>query len=402
MRYLVKYLSCLALLCSVLPLGAQQKVPFTETGAPVAPTGLTVPPLPAEPIVYETGEGQNIRVVVVARGLSHPWSIAFLPDGNLLVTERDGRLRLIRDGVLDPNPVAGVPEARVNFISGLLDVILHPRFAENHYVYLSYNKPLSEDKATLAIARGQWDGKALTGTRDIFVTDPDASSTARLLFGRDGMLYMATYGTEPQNPNNHSHKVLRLTDEGKVPQDNPFVGKPGYKPEIYTLGHRSVTGMAVHPDTGEIWELEMGPNGGDELNILKSGANYGWDVVSLGRSYPGPWQSATFEKEGIERPVVYWTPSISVSGLTFYRGDKLPKWKGDVFVGGMRTGEIPGTGHLERILFNENMEELRRESLLVDLRRRIRDVKTSPNGYLYLLTDEEDGGVLRIEPAEQD
>jgi glucose/arabinose dehydrogenase len=398
MRLIIKIISVLLLLGQVPPVAAQRTVPL-ENNAPVAPTGLKVPPLPDRPVTYETAEGQNIRVVVVARGLAHPWSIAFLPDGGLLVTERDGRLRIIRNDVLDPDPVAGVPEARVNFISGLLDVVLHPRFAENRYVYLSYNKPLDQDKATLAVARGVWDGKALTGTRDIFVTDPDASSTARLVFGRDGMLYMSTYGVEPQNPNNHSHKVLRLTDAGKTPPDNPYVGKAGYKPEIYTWGHRSVTGMAVHPDTGEIWELEMGPNGGDELNILRPGANYGWDAVSLGRDYNGPWHSPVFEMQGFERPVLYWTPSISVSGLTFYRGDKLPQWKGDVFVGGVRFGEIPGTGLLQRILFNEKMEELRRENLLVDLRRRIRDVKTSPDGYLYVLTDETDGGVLRIEPA---
>jgi glucose/arabinose dehydrogenase len=187
-----------------------------------------------------------------------------------------------------------------------------------------------------------------------------------------------------------------------VPADNPFVFKPGQRPEIYTMGHRSSLGLAVHPGTGEVWQNENGPNGGDEINILKPGANYGWPIVSLGRVYSGPWQSASaiFYREGFEQPIVYWTPAIAVSGMTFYTGDRLPKWKGDVFVGSLREGEIPGTGHLERILFNEKMEELRRESLLQPLRQRIRDVRQGPDGLLYLLTDEDNGAVLRIEPAQ--
>jgi glucose/arabinose dehydrogenase len=186
-----------------------------------------------------------------------------------------------------------------------------------------------------------------------------------------------------------------------VPDDNPFVGKPGYKAEIYTLGHRSTLGLAVHPGTGQIWELEMGPNGGDEINALRPGANYGWPLVSLGRTYPGPWQAKQFQRDGFEDPVVFWMPSISTSGLAFYTGSRLEKWTGDVFVGGMRYGEIPGTGQLQRILFNENMEELRREPLLVELRQRIRDVRQGPDELLYLLVDDpDDGAVLRIEPAD--
>jgi glucose/arabinose dehydrogenase len=192
-----------------------------------------------------------------------------------------------------------------------------------------------------------------------------------------------------------------LKEDGTVPTDNPFVNKAGARPEIYTLGHRSSLGLALHPVTGEMWLNENGPNGGDEINILKRGANYGWPIVSYGRSYPGPWQNAKAAgHEGYEPPIVYWMPSIAVSGMAFYTGDKLPKWKGDVFVGSLRTGEIPGTGHLERILFNEKMEELRREYLLWDLGQRIRDVRQSPDGYLYLITDMQEGAVLRIEPAQ--
>jgi glucose/arabinose dehydrogenase len=217
------------------------------------------------------------------------------------------------------------------------------------------------------------------------------------------MLYMTVSGgppQAPQNPDTDGGKVLRLRGDGTIPDDNPFVGKPGHKPEVYTVGHRGSLGLALNPTTGEMWQNENGPNGGDEINVLKPGRNYGWPVVSYGRSYQGPWQSGTPRHDGFEPPVVYWMPAIAVSGMTFYTGDRLPKWKGDVFVGSMRTGEIPGTGHLERILFNEKMEELRRESLLTELRQRIRDVRQGPDGLLYVLTDAKPGSVLRIEPAE--
>ena len=381
---------------------AQQRVPVGNGGTPVAPTGIVVPALPAGPFTYHTAEGQDIRVVVHTRGLKRPWSLAFLRSGEMLVTERGGTLRVIRDGKLDPTPVAGVPAVQAVGLSGLFDIVLHPKFADNHFVYLSYNKPVAEGRAGLGVARGVWDGRALTNVRDIFVTT-DTSSVSRLAFGVDGKLYVSTFGSvgdNAQNTNSLAGKVLRLNDDGSVPADNPFVGKAGYKPEIFTLGHRSTLGLAVHPGTGAVWENENGPNGGDEINVLKPGANYGWPLVSLGRTYPGPWQSKGFSREGFEDPIVYWTPAIAVSGMAFYTGSKLAKWKGDVFVGGMRMGEIPGTGHLQRILFNENMEELRREMLLVDLRQRIRDVRQGPDELLYLLTDEDDGAVLRIEPAD--
>jgi aldose sugar dehydrogenase len=400
MRLVASCVAAAAMGSLVLPATAQRDVPF-RNDIPIAPTGIVVPPLPSEPIVYHTAEGQDIRVVIHTRGLKRPWSLAFLPSGEMLVTERGGQLRIVRGGVLDPQPVAGVPEVRAQGLSGLGDVALHPKFADNRFVYLSYNKPVAEGASGLAIARGVWDGRGLKDTRDIFTTT-DASSVSRLAFGRDGMLYASTFGgmgDNAQNPNSLAGKVLRLRDDGTVPPDNPFVGKAGYKPEIYTLGHRSTLGLAVHPTTGAVWENENGPNGGDEINILKPGANYGWPLVSLGRTYPGPWQSKGFSREGFEDPIVYWTPAIAVSGMAFYTGNKLPKWKGDVFVGGMRVGEIPGTGHLQRILFNQNTEELRREMLLVDLRQRIRDVRQGPDELLYLLTDEDNGVILRIEPA---
>jgi glucose/arabinose dehydrogenase len=388
----------------------QQKVEMMPgpLGIPVAPRGLWGKKLPEKPVEYDTAEGQRIRVVAITKALSFPWTIAFLPDGNMLVTERAGRLRIIRNGVLDPEPIAGVPAARNLGISGepgavhgFMDVILHPQFAQNRYVYICYTKPIDDKRQTTAIARGKWDGSALTEARDIFVGS-EGIGTARIAFGRDGALYMTTSaaaGNSAQDPNSQSGKVLRLKDDGTVPPDNPFAGKAGHLPEVYTLGHRSSLGLAVNPRTGDMWLNENGPNGGDEINVLKPGLNYGWPIVSYGRSYPGPWQTERPGHAGFEPPIVYWVPSIAVSGMAFYTGDRLPKWKGDVFVGSLRTGEIPGTGHLERILFNEKWEELRRESLLADLRQRIRDVKQGPDGLLYVVTDMEEGAILRIEPA---
>jgi len=401
MRITVSSAALAAFIGVAVPAVAQQTVPM-RNGIPVAPNGIAVPPLPDKPVVYHTAEGQDIRAVVYTRGLKRPWSIAFLPGGDMLVTERGGQLRLVhKDGTLDPMPVAGVPEVKAQGLSGLHDVALHPQFATNHFVYLSYNKPAATGPSPLGVARGVWDGHALTNVRDVFVA-PEAGGVSRLAFGRDGMFYVSTFGgmaDAAQKPDSYLGKVLRLRDDGTVPKDNPFVGKAGYKPEIYTLGHRSTLGLAMHPSTGAIWENENGPNGGDEINVLKPGANYGWPLVSLGRTYPGPWQSKGFSREGFEDPIVYWTPAIAVSGMTFYTGSKLAKWKGDVFVGSMRRGEIPGTGHLERILFNENMDELRRETLLADWQRRIRDVRMGPDELLYLLTDDDDGVIIRIEPA---
>lgn len=404
LRTIVKNLAAAIVLASV-PAAAQQTVPM-RNGIPVAPTGIPAVALPDKPVEYDTAEGQKIKVVVFTRGLSHPWSLAFLPDGRMLVTERAGRLRIVNaNGTLDPQPVAGLPAVRAQGLNGLMEVSLHPKFASNGFVYLTYTKLAGDEKdgkTVLALARGRWTGNALTDVRDIFVASPDASGPARLTWGRDDTLYMTTGGVNgnvAQDPNSDAGKVLRLRDDGSVPQDNPFVGKAGYRPEIYTLGHRSALGLATNPHTGEIWENENGPNGGDEINILKPGANYGWPLVSYGRTYPGPRQSEHPSDARFEDPFVVWVPSIAISGMAFYTGDRLPKWKGDVFVGGLRQGEVPGTGHLERVLFNEKMEELRREQLLVSMRQRIRDVRQGPDGLLYLLTDENDAAVLRIEPA---
>jgi len=366
----------------------------------------TVPRLPlgTGPFILDTAEQHRIRVVIVTRGLSHPWGLAFLPDGNMLVTERVGRLRLVRDGVLDPKPIGGVPEVYAKQLSGLMDVALDPKFSENRLVYLTYTKPVG-DKVTTALARGRWDGAVLSDVRDVFVADSiddGRAAASRIVFATDGTLYMTVGGTfdqRAQDPNSHGGKVLRLRDDGTAPPDNPFVGRTGYKPEIFSLGHRNALGLAIHPDTGAVWENENGPNGGDEVNLILPGRNYGWPVVSYGRQYPGPRVSEHAWQQGMEEPLVVWLPSIGISGMTFYSGDRFPGWRGNLFVGSMRAGELNYTGHLERIVFNGKFEELRRESILTELRQRIRDVRQGPDGLLYVLTEEEDGALLRIEPA---
>lgn len=393
---------CIACLFSAQGPQAQESVNSIFRRIPAPPPGVPVPPLPDSPWQYATAEGMDIEVSVLARGLNHPWAIASLPDGTLLISERDrGTLRVIRDGVLDPEPVAGLPKVRGGSWTGLLDVVPHPQFRENRLLYLSYNKPLSKDTAAIAIMRGIWDGGVLRNAEDIFVADAGVAGSSPLLFDRNGLLYVSFYGgsEDAQDLNQLRGKVLRLTEDGKVPSDNPFIGKPGVRPEIFTFGHRTIQRMVLHPETAVIWSLEMGPNGGEEVNILKPGANYGWPLVSLGRDYAGPWQSRYFQKEGYEDPVIYWMPSISVSSMSFYTGDQFPPWQGDLFVGGLRMGEIPATGHLQRIRFNARGEEIRRELLLMDLRQRIRGVHQGVDGLLYVLTDADDAAVLKIAPV---
>ncbi len=373
--------------------------------------GIAPVPLPDGPIVLDTAEQHKIRVVVVARGLSHPWGMTWLPNGDLLVTERPARLRLVRNGVLDPTPIAGLPPMHVRGLAGLLDVALHPKFAENKLVYFSYVKD-GEKGAATAVARGRLDGMKLDDVHDVFVTESwmkgndlgDGRFGSRLLFLKDGTL-LVTVGDRDradggQNPMDDFGKVVRVNDDGSIPKDNPFMGRAGYRPEIYTFGQRNQQGIAFNPVTGDVWASEQGPNGGDEINVIAAGKNYGWPYVSYGRKYAGPNQSDTPAKEGIEQPIVYWVPSIAVSGLSFYTGDKFPAWKNNAFVGAMRQGEIDRTGHIERIVFNDKWEEVRREQMLNELHQRIRDIRQGPDGYLYVLTEEDPGALLRIEPAE--
>ena len=387
-------------------------VAVVAPGQAQAPFGVPVPPLGPGPWVIDTAEQHKIRISVVARGLSHPWALAFLPDGNMLVTERDGRLRVVRDGVLDPTPIAGVPEVRTDGNGGLMDVAIHPEFADNRLVYLTYTKHAGDGRGSPALARGRLDDGALSDVRDLLVTeayDGNSGLNGRVAFGSDGKVYMSTGGRigevadvsrGAQNPMSLRGKILRLNDDGSVPSDNPFVGQADYRPEIYTLGHRNQLGLMLHPETGMLWNNENGPNGGDEINIILPGRNYGWPAVSFGRLYPGARVSEHPTREGMESPLVVWLPAIAVAGMAVYTGDLFPAWKGSVFVGSLREGGIPGTGHLQRIVFNHDTEEIRRESMLQELRQRIREVRQGPDDLLYLLTDdEEDGALLRIEPA---
>jgi aldose sugar dehydrogenase len=370
------------------------------------PIGVPVPPLGAGPFVFDTAEQHKVRVSVVVRGLSHPWAIAFLPDGGMLVTERPGRLRVIRNGKLDPTPIAGVPQVRTDGNGGLMDVALHPRFSENGLVYLTYTKPVEGGKGAPSLARGKLEGGALRDVRDLIVPDAyegNSGLNGRVVFGPDGMVYMSTGGNIAkiaQDPGSLRGKILRVRDDGSVPDDNPFHGRAGYRPEIYTLGHRNTLALITHPQTGALWSHENGPNGGDEINVIVPGRNYGWPLVSFGRDYPGPRISEHPTRDGFESPLVVWLPAIAVAGMAVYTGDRFPAWKGNVFVGSMMAGRIPGTGHLERVVFNEKTEEIRRESMLWELRQRIREVRQGPDGLLYLLTDEDDGALLRLEPAQ--
>jgi glucose/arabinose dehydrogenase len=366
--------------------------------------GVPVPPLGAGPWVFDTAEQHKIRVSVVTRGLSQPWAIAFLPDGGMLVTERPGRLRVVRDGVLDPHAISGVPEVRTDGNGGLMDVALHPNFSENGLVYLTYTKPVENGWGAPALAVGRLEAGALTEVRDLVVTEAyegNSGLNGRVAFGRDGKVYMSTggrVGDAAQDPMSLRGKVLRLEDDGTVPADNPFVNR-AYRPEIYTLGHRNTLGLMLHPQTGELWQHENGPNGGDEVNILAPGRNYGWPEISFGRNYSGDRITEHPTREGMESPLLVWLPAIAAAGMAVYTGDRFPAWKGNLFVGSLRQGGIPGTGHLQRIVFNERTEELRRESMLAELRQRIREVREGPDGLLYLLTAEDDGALLRIEPA---
>ena len=389
-----------------------------ETGRPVSERrnagpagamGVDAIALPAAPQVFDTAEQHKIRVTVVAKGFAHPWAVALLPDGSMLVTERDGGLRYVKSGEPHPLPVKGVPPVQVVSLWGLMDVALHPNFAENRLVYLSYMKPIGNRRATLAISRGRFDGTSLNDVTEIFTaTNPTTVASSRLAFGLDGSLYVTTTADDirAQDPREYGGKILRLRDDGSVPPDNPFAKRPGYLPEIYSLGHRSQVGVAVHPQTGALWSTEHGRQGGDEVNVIRPGRNYGWPIVSYGRDYGGARTSPTVWQDGFEQPLIVWVPSIGITGIAFYTGDRFPAWKGNVFVGGLQRGRISRTGRLERIVFNSRGEEIRRESLLTELRKRVRDVRQGPDGLLYVLVEDDFGGqtggetaLLRLEPT---
>jgi aldose sugar dehydrogenase len=343
-----------------------------------------------------TIEGR-IRVVTVAEGLAVPWSLAFLPNGDILVTEREGRLRIVRQGTLDPRPVAGVPQVYAREHGGLMDVALHPNFDENRLVYLTYSKPGAQG-ATVAIARGRLDAAALADVHEIFEADAwsrwDWQFGSRIIFGWDGSLFVSigdrNERERAQDLSDHAGTILRLRDDGSAPDDNPFVGQTGRRPEIYSYGHRNVQGLAIHPETGGLWASEHGPLGGDEVNVVLPGRNYGWPLATFGREYTGEAIS-TPRHESTEPPVVFWTPSIGSSGMMFYTGQRIPVWKGNLFVAATSGRQV------QRLNFTDG-EAYGHEPLLVELEERVRDVRQGRDGLVYVVTDA--GTIHRIEPVE--
>ena len=348
--------------------------------------------------VHKSSE-HNFRIVKVAEGLDHPWGLAFLPNGDMLVTERSGALRLVKKGRAETRPIRGVPKVRAAGQGGLLDVAIHPDFARNRLVYLSY-AGRGQGGASTEVARGVLNGTRLDKVEVIFRAVPKGSGTghygSRLVFAPDGLLFISLGDRrsmrQAQSVRNHIGTVVRLRDDGRIPPDNPFVGRSDAKPEIYSYGHRNVQGMALRPGTNKIWTHEHGPQGGDEVNILKPGANYGWPAITYGIDYSGDKISDRTAAPGMEQPVVYWVPSIAPSGMAFYDGGKFPKWQGDLFVGALRGS------HLRRLKLDGD-RVTKQERLLDDLGERIRDVRTGPDGFLYILTDSSDGMVLRLEPV---
>jgi glucose/arabinose dehydrogenase len=366
--------------------------------------------------VFDTAEQHGIRVDVVVRGLAHPFSFAFLPNGDALIVERGANVRLVDNATgearLLPEPVAGAPSPAGFRGGGLHDIAIHPEFATNGLVYFTYNAPGPPDPSStppgrrpvaVTLARARFDGTALRDAEDVFAGEMlPGSSGSRIAFAPNGYVFITTgapFNDSAQRLDNVYGKVLRLTLDGGIPADNPFVGQPGARGEIYTLGHRDQLGLAVHPVSGAVVAAEHGPNGGDEVNLILPGRNYGWPEYSFGRTYEGPRYSTVPLGSDTEQPQILWVPSIAPTGLAFYSADRIPAWKGNLFIGSARRGEIPRTGSLERVVLNENLEELRRESLLAELHQRIRDVREGPDGLLYVITDEDDGALLRISPT---
>jgi glucose/arabinose dehydrogenase len=351
---------------------------------------------------------QNIEPATLVEGLEHPWGIAWLPDGTTLVTERPGRLRIIRDGQLDPNPVPGVPSVLAVGQGGLLDVAVHPQFAENPWVYFTYASGTARANQT-RIARARFDGSALSDWTVIFEVERDKSDGqhfgSRLAWLPDGTL-LASIGdggnppvslddalirNQAQNLGTRFGKVVRLNADGSIPSDNPFVNTPDADPAIWSYGHRNIQGLALDPATNQIWVTEHGARGGDELNAVQPGRNYGWPLVTHSREYWGGQISAEQSRPGMVDPLVVWTPAIAPSGLAVYRGDRYPQWQGQLFAGGLVSQDV------RRIELDANGNVINETP--IDIGQRVRDVRQGPDGLLYILTDEANGRLIRLEPS---
>jgi len=367
--------------------------------------------------VFDTAEQHKIKITVIARDLPPSFSLVFLPDGDALISERGKQVHVLHDATgkrprFDPKPVPGIPQLNPDYRGGgLHDLALHPDFSSNRLIYFTYNKAGAKPTdpkermipSELCLMRGRYQENKISDVKELFCAGAlSYSGGTRLAFGTDGKLYMtsgAPFNDDAQKLDSVYGKVLRFNDDGSIPDDNPFVHTAGAKGAVYSLGFRDQLGLAVDPDTGAVLTAEHGPNGGDKVNLILPGRNYGWPKYSYGRSYEGPRISDQPTAPGIEQPLVLWLPSIAPSGLTFYTGDKFPAWKGNLFVGSGRRGEVPRTGGLERVVFNDKLEELRRETLLTELHQHMRDVRQGPDGLLYVLVDGDENAVLRIEPA---
>ena len=353
----------------------------------------------------------DYRVVTVVDALVQPWSIAFLPGGDTLITERPGRLRIVRQGKLLPQAVDGVPKVFHSGQGGLLEVMPHPNFASNRLLYITYSKPGATDTdSRTALIRGRFENDRLTQVEEIFdaVSKGRNHYSGKIAFDKNGFLFLSLGDRQvppegkleahpAQDLTNHHGKIVRLHDDGKVPTDNPFVNRAGARPEIWSYGHRNVQGLAIHPETGDLWADEHGPQGGDEVNRIQPGKNYGWPVIGFGVNYTtGLAIHAGTHRDGMEQPVRVWVPSIGISGMMFYTGDKCPQWRGNMFIGGMNGQQLSRlTMSGERIV---NEEEL------VQQRGRIRDIRQGPDGFIYLVTDDRDGKptpVYRLEPVQR-
>jgi len=350
----------------------------------------------------------DFRLVTVAEGLVNPWSMAFLPNGDMLLTERPGRLRIVRGGRLRPDPVPGVPGVFAQGQGGLLDVVPHPDFVSNRLVYLSYSKPLDGGESTTAVVRGRFENDRLTGVQEIFEASTRGRGHygSRLAFDRDGYLFI-TVGERQvpsegdleahpaQDLSNHHGVVVRLHDDGRVPADNPFVGRQGALPEIWSYGHRNPQGLAIHPQTGDVWVTEHGPQGGDELNLVRPGLNYGWPVVGYGVNYrTGLAIHEGTHREGMEPPAHFWVPSIATSGLAFYTGEQFPEWRGSLLAGGMAGEQIAR-------LTLDGQRVVREETLMQGVGR-VRDIRQGPDGFIYVALEDRGGAptsIVRLEPA---
>jgi glucose/arabinose dehydrogenase len=343
---------------------------------------------------------ERIRVETIATGLDHPWGLAFLPDGRKLVTERSGQLRLVETDNRLSAPLANVPPVYARGQGGLLDVVLDPEFERDRTIYLSYAEP-GEGGASTAVARARLEGERLTDVRVIFRQEPKVQGNnhfgSRLVFARDGTLFVTlgeryAYRERAQDLSSHLGKIVRINGDGSVPRDNPFVNRPGVRPEIWSYGHRNVQGAALHPSTGALWINEHGAQGGDELNIPRAGLNYGWPVITLGIDYDGSKIGEGKTKPGMEQPIYSWTPSIAPSGMAFYTANLFPNWRSNLFVGSLKF----------RLLVRLELgtdSVISEERLLEPLGERIRDVRSGPDGRLYLLTDSPNGRLLRVGPS---